>query len=83
MTTPTVIPTMPGRVQASLASIGACIAVPCALALALFGPATPTASAGSNERIDVKYGYVKFDSEGEHLYAAASGRPTTAASAPT
>src|SRR5262245_53870264 len=41
-----------------------------ALALVAFGLSTPVASAGSNERIDVKYGYARFDSEGEKLAAA-------------
>lgn len=70
MTTPTAIPDVLGRVRASVAPIGVSLAVTGALMLALLGLGTPTASAGSNERIDVKYGYVRFDSEGEKLYAA-------------
>jgi hypothetical protein len=41
----------------------------CALALVVCGLSAAVASAGSNERIDVKYGYVTFESEGERLAA--------------
>jgi hypothetical protein len=40
-----------------------------ALALSALGLSAPVASAGSNERIDVKYGYVRFESEGDKLVA--------------
>jgi hypothetical protein len=45
------------------------VAVAGALALALTGLSAPTASAGSYERIDVRYGYVEFEPDGNRLTA--------------
>ena len=59
----TVPNTTPGTIVRRLAAISA-------LAFAVSFLSAPLASAGSNERIDVKYGYVRFDSEGEKLAAA-------------
>jgi hypothetical protein len=45
------------------------VAVIGALGLVASGASAPVASAGSDERIDVKYGYARFDSHGETLAA--------------
>ena len=54
----------------NLHSIARRIAIISALALALPGLGAATASAQSDERIDGKYGYVKFVAEDEILRAA-------------
>jgi hypothetical protein len=45
------------------------IAVAGALAPAVSGPSASMAFAGSDERIDVKYGYAKFEAHGDKLTA--------------
>jgi hypothetical protein len=40
-----------------------------ALALTVFGVSVPAASAGEDERIDAKYGYVEFKHDGDVLVA--------------
>jgi hypothetical protein len=56
------IPTTPGTLGRRLSAISA-------LVVTLLGLVAPAAFAGSDERIDVKYGYVRFDSDGDKLAA--------------
>jgi hypothetical protein len=69
MTVPDTTPGTISRVRNSKATIVRRLAAASALALAVCGLSAALASAGSNERIDVKYGYATFDSEGERLAA--------------
>ena len=69
MTIPDTTPGTIGCVRHSKSAIFRRLAAIGALALAVCGLSAAAASAGSNERIDVRYGYVTFDSEGERLAA--------------
>jgi hypothetical protein len=58
--------TAPGtRARTPIATIAAISA----LALTAFGLSASAASAGSDERIDVRYGYVRFEAHGDELTA--------------
>jgi hypothetical protein len=69
MTIPDTTPGTIGRVRDSKAAVIRRLAAVGALALAVCGLGAAVASAGSDERIDVRYGYVTFESEGERLAA--------------
>jgi hypothetical protein len=61
--------TVPSSTRSRLAAVARRAAVIGALELVASGASAPVASAGSDERIDVKYGYARFDSDGEKLAA--------------
>jgi hypothetical protein len=61
--------TVPGSTRSRLVAVARRVAVTGALGLIASGASAPVASAGSDERIDVKYGYARFDSDGEKLAA--------------
>jgi hypothetical protein len=61
--------TVPSSTRSRLAAVARRAAVIGARELVASGASAPVASAGSDERIDVKYGYARFDSDGEKLAA--------------
>lgn len=67
MNVPSSTPRMPGRTRA--ARVARRMAAGGALTLIVSATCAPVASAGSDERIDVKYGYARFEAHGEKLVA--------------